>query len=285
MGGRARRALALAAAGGAVAAAVVGAMAVVDSWHYGRLVVAPWNQIAYNVLGQHGGAATLYGAESWSFYIKNGLVNANLVMVLALASLPLWAAYCGVLWLAARRAEGAAAQAAAGRLRRAHGLLLARMAPFPLALAAFSAQRHKEERFLSIVYPHMCFCAAAALSLVPPLAAWMSAALGRAAVPGAGRWRWAGYAVLAAAAAIGVLRMAALSVYYTAPMRVFGKLSPPGDAAAGFLPLGPTVKSLLAPAAAPVPAAPAEERTVCMGGGWYWFPSSYWLPPGHRLQF
>ncbi|KAJ2704132.1 mannosyltransferase [Coemansia spiralis] len=282
---RVQRALALAAVGGATAAAVVGAMAAVDSWYYGRLVVAPWNQIAYNILGRHGGTSALFGTEPWSFYIKNGLVNANLVMVLALASVPLWTAYCGALWLAARRAEGAPAQAAVARLRRAHGLLLARMAPFPLALAVFSAQPHKEERFLSIVYPHMCFCAASALALVPPLAAWMAAVLGRAAAPGAVRRRRVGYAVLAAAAVVGVLRMAALSVYYTAPMRVFGQLSAPGDAVQDLLPLGPTVKSLMAPAAAPAPAARIEERTVCMGAAWYWFPSSYWLPEGHRLQF
>ncbi|KAJ1725862.1 mannosyltransferase [Coemansia biformis] len=278
-------------------------MTAVDSWYYRRLVVAPWNQITYNILGSHGGTSSLFGTEPWHFYIKNGLVNANIVMVLALASLPLWTMYRVVLLLIMRRAESPVATAAVARLGNAHWLLLFRMLPFHLTLAVFSIQPHKEERFLSIVYPHMCFCAAAALTLVRPLGAWVATMLGTTsmatAMTGGALRRWrTGYIVLAAAAALGVLRMAALSVYYTAPMKVFAGLAPPGSEVPGLLPLGVSIKALFAPKVLPASRQSQltqpglrsatdgnAEREVCMGAGWYWFPSSYWLPPGYRLQF
>ena len=42
-----------------------------------------WNFIKYNVFG--GGDSALYGVESSSFYLRNGLNNLNLVLPLALA--------------------------------------------------------------------------------------------------------------------------------------------------------------------------------------------------------
>ena len=41
-----------------------------------------WNFIKYNVFG--GGDSALYGIESSSFYMRNGLNNLNLVLPLAL---------------------------------------------------------------------------------------------------------------------------------------------------------------------------------------------------------
>lgn len=51
----------------------------VDSWHYGRLVVAPWNIIAYNIFTEHG--PDLYGVEPWTYYFVNGFLNFNIVWV------------------------------------------------------------------------------------------------------------------------------------------------------------------------------------------------------------
>ncbi|KAJ2414705.1 hypothetical protein GGI10_002199 [Coemansia sp. RSA 2530] len=210
---------------GAVAVTAGLAMAV-DSWYYGAWVLAGWNQIAYNVLGR-GGDSTLYGTEPWYFYVKNGLLNANIVMVLAMAALPLW-----TVWLALR---------VAGRSGgRDHWRLLYRVLPFYVTLVVFSLQPHKEERFLTIVYPHMCFNAAVSLSLLRPL---------HVARPRLG------YAVLCLASLVGALRMAALVRYYGAPANVFLHL-PHGS-----------------------------QRVVCMADDWYRFPSSFFLPDGHRLQF
>ncbi|KAJ2755855.1 mannosyltransferase [Coemansia pectinata] len=179
---------------GAVAV-TAGLAAAIDSWYYGSGVLAGWNQIAYNVLGR-GGDSTLYGTEPWYFYVKNGLLNANIVIILAIACLPLWTTSWLALRLAGRRGD------------TDHRRLLFRVLPFYVALGVFSLQPHKEERFLSIVYPHMCFNAAVSLSLLRPLYSWPRL----------------GYLVLCVAGIVGALRMAALVQYYGAPTHAFQQL-------------------------------------------------------------
>ncbi|KAJ2500632.1 mannosyltransferase [Coemansia sp. RSA 1972] len=271
---RAQRLSALVVVGGGAVAAVVGAMAVVDSWYYGRTVVAAWNQVAYNVLGQHNGSSTLYGTEPWYFYLKNGLLNANIVMGLALCALPMWILYYVALTHTSRTTQSIGGERAMRQLLDGHFLLLFRLLPFYVVLFVFSLQAHKEERFLSIVYPHLCFCAAAALSMTSPLRVWVCARLGRRSRAEQSR---TGYLALAGAACVGMLRMTALAKYYGAPVRAFTELP---SSTAGLLPLGPSIKG-------PGLEQPqkVDDRVVCMGGAWYWFPSSYWLPRGYQLRF
>lgn len=52
---------------------------IVDSWHYGRLVIAPVNIVTYNIFTEHG--PDLYGVEPWTYYFVNGFLNFNLVWV------------------------------------------------------------------------------------------------------------------------------------------------------------------------------------------------------------
>ncbi|KAJ2212322.1 mannosyltransferase, partial [Coemansia sp. RSA 487] len=296
---RARRICWFAAIGFGSLGIVLGAMITVDSWHYGRLVVAAWNQVAYNVFGGvEGGNSQLYGTEPWYFYIKNGVVNGNMVMLLAMASLPGWIAYYAVLRVTANRKEQQGKTA--DRLFSAHWLLLFRILPFFVALFVFSLQPHKEERFLSIVYPHMCFNAAATLSLMHPLCAWMllrvaNAKVREKLVKGATFVDRLSIGVLAMSAALGVSRMAALNTYYAAPTRAFLLLQENRPIADGILPLGPTIKSIwdfrakkaATDKAAQLPPTPEEGEVavVCMGKDWYRFPSSYWLPGNHRLEY
>ncbi len=52
-----------------------------------------WNFIKYNVVG--GGDSALYGVESPTYYLRNGLLNLNLALPLALVTPPallLWTA-------------------------------------------------------------------------------------------------------------------------------------------------------------------------------------------------
>ncbi|KAJ1755681.1 hypothetical protein LPJ54_006949 [Coemansia sp. RSA 1824] len=76
-----------------------------------------------------------------------------------------------------------------------------------------------------------------------------------------------------------MLRMTALVKYYGAPVRAFMEL--PTSNITGLLPLGPSIKGLRTEQ----PLHNDLDRVVCMGGAWYWFPSSYWLPRGYHLQF
>lgn len=54
-------------------------MIYIDSEYYGRLVVAPWNLVKYNIFTDHG--PDLYGTEPWTFYFINGFLNYNIVWV------------------------------------------------------------------------------------------------------------------------------------------------------------------------------------------------------------
>ncbi|XP_029342082.1 alpha-1,2-mannosyltransferase ALG9 [Acyrthosiphon pisum] len=53
-----------------------------DSYFYGKLVIAPFNIVYYNIFTSHG--PDLYGTEHWSFYILNGILNFNVVFILSL---------------------------------------------------------------------------------------------------------------------------------------------------------------------------------------------------------
>ncbi|GBP66281.1 Alpha-1,2-mannosyltransferase ALG9 [Eumeta japonica] len=126
----------------------LGPMVLVDSWHYGRLVIAPWNIVAYNIFTEHG--PDLYGVEPWTFYFINGFLNFNLVWVLAL-SCPLLLAACRVL-----------TSRAAPRPAFCCPYWLSLM-PLYLWLAVFMLQPHKEERFLYPVYSMIVLCGAISL--------------------------------------------------------------------------------------------------------------------------
>ncbi|KAJ2723496.1 mannosyltransferase [Coemansia sp. Benny D115] len=294
--------------GGALATAALGVMTVVDSHYYGKTVVAAWNQVAYNVLGRTVSGervvgSELYGTEPWYFYLQNGVLNGGPLMLLAVCSLPLWALYHTVLRVTGRGKEpGSAAAKALVKLYSDHRKLLYRISPFWLVLMVFSSQPHKEERFLSIVYPQMCFAAAVALKLLQPLAVWLLTVLQTGGGNSFGRVHavrrmldLASVGALVVTLFFGVLRSTALARYYGAPMQVFSVLpelrtGQQGGADLPLLPLGPSLKSLwtaVAPTAQnqlPSPAA-SSLKTVCVGREWYRFPSSYWLPQGYELQF
>ncbi|CAG8707982.1 18096_t:CDS:10, partial [Racocetra persica] len=48
----------------------------------------PWNIIAYNVFGGKDRGPDVYGTEPWHYYIVNGLLNFNIMFIMALISLP-----------------------------------------------------------------------------------------------------------------------------------------------------------------------------------------------------
>ena len=131
--------------------------------------------------------------------------------------------------------------------------LLACVAPCAVWTAAISALPHKEERFLYVAYPLFCLAAASWICRLPALLA--PAGLGRAG-------RALKNLFVAAALLLSAARAAAVLRNYRAPGLVFAALpeAPPAGAGAGV--------------------------TVCVGGEWFEFPSSFYLPsPRHRLAF
>ena len=59
----------------------------IDSQYYGKLTIAPFNIVKYNVLSDHG--PDLYGTEPWTYYLFNGILNFNVVFILGLLVWPL----------------------------------------------------------------------------------------------------------------------------------------------------------------------------------------------------
>jgi alpha-1,2-mannosyltransferase len=95
-----------------------------------------WNFLKYNVLA--GGESALYGVEPWTFYIRNGLLNFNLALVLA-ASYPVIFLLQFVGFVA---------------IHLNWRLAVATM-PLYVWTAALSSLPHKEERFLYVTYPQV----------------------------------------------------------------------------------------------------------------------------------
>lgn len=120
----------------------------VDSYYFGKLVVAPLNLVMYNVLSSDT-SSELYGVEPWWFYFKNCLLNFNIAFVLAVMA-PLLMILVNLVPTLRKRCP-------ASRL----GLLA--LAPLYLWLGIFVPQPHKEERFLYPVYPIICLAAAVGL--------------------------------------------------------------------------------------------------------------------------
>ncbi|CAH2069101.1 unnamed protein product, partial [Iphiclides podalirius] len=219
----------------------------VDSWHYGRLVVAPWNIVAYNIFTEHG--PDLYGVEPWTYYFVNGFLNFNVVWVLALSA-PLALAACMV---AAPRSTGRASFCAPYWLA---------LMPLALWLAVFLAQPHKEERFLYPVYSMIVLAGAISLDCVQKL----TYAVGTEVFG----WRkerekrhylaYTGPLMIACvllAGLGGISRIIALHHHYHAPMTILSHLPPTGGG----------------------------SKNVCFGKDWYRSPSSFHLKDGYRIRF
>lgn len=59
---------------------------IIDSYYYGKIVLAPLNIILYNVFSTHG--PNIYGVESMEYYVKNLLLNWNIAILFMLIAMP-----------------------------------------------------------------------------------------------------------------------------------------------------------------------------------------------------
>ncbi|CAH0722989.1 unnamed protein product, partial [Brenthis ino] len=217
----------------------------VDSWHYGRLVVAPWNIVAYNIFTEHG--PDLYGVEPWTYYFVNGFLNFNIVWVLALSS-PLLLIACTLI---SSRSTARAAFCAPYWLS---------LSPLVLWLGVFMVQPHKEERFLYPVYSMIVLAGAIALDCLQK----MTFAVGTELL----RWRrerrrhylaYTGPLVLMCvllAGVAGISRITALYNHYSAPMNILRSL--------------PEVD---------------QDQIICFGKEWHRSPSSFHIPLSYNIRF
>jgi alpha-1,2-mannosyltransferase len=143
----------------AVSALLVVPVVALDSLFYGRLTVTPWNIIQYNVFPDAKRGPNLYGTEPWSFYFLNLGLNFNVLLPLALASLP---ALCVTYVFDRKRLGGIGAPDQSNT----YNIMALRLAPVYLWIGLLSLQAHKEERFMYPIYTLMCFNAASTLYLI-----------------------------------------------------------------------------------------------------------------------
>ncbi|XP_071443029.1 alpha-1,2-mannosyltransferase ALG9 isoform X3 [Hetaerina americana] len=240
-------------------------MVKIDSQYFGRLVVAPYNLVVYNVFGG-GRGPDLYGTEPWHFYFVNGMLNFNFVFVAALIVGPALLLAHYVLPC---------------RPRHAHCLPYAlSLAPLHLWILVFFFQPHKEERFLFPIYPLICLCGALTVDVCQKL--WFRYAVsgstqapatrdtkeaqqGDKLTPGLAPSPhylrdtiWIALPTIAICSLLGASRILALYKGYHAPFDVFMEFSK--MAAEGHVPGG------------------GQSINVCMGKEWHRFPSSFFLP-------
>ncbi|KAA0716457.1 Alpha-1,2-mannosyltransferase ALG9 [Triplophysa tibetana] len=222
---------------------------VVDSYYYGKLVIAPLNIILYNVFTPHG--PDLYGTEPWHYYFVNGFLNFNIVFALALFSLPLTALM-----------EALLQRFNVQNLGRPYWLTLS---PMYLWMLVFFTRPHKEERFLFPIYPLICLCGAVALSSLQKCYHFIFQRYRLEHYTISSNWLALGSVIL-----FGVLslsRSVALFRGYHAPLDLYPEFH--------RIAKDPTLHTV--PDGRPV--------NVCVGKEWYRFPSSFLLPNNWHLQF
>lgn len=226
--------------------AVLLPMIAVDSFHYGRIVIAPLNIVKYNVFSEHG--PDLYGTEPWTFYFVNGFLNFNVVWFLSLS--------CPVVLLGCEIVTRDAAPRPAFCVPYWLSLM-----PLYLWLAVFVTQPHKEERFLFPVYSMVVLCAAICIDSIQKLLFGVWRLLRGPHRVGGHYLRYTApimwFAFIIAGLG-GLSRIISLVQNYSAPMTILRNL----------------------------PDVPHERTYVCFGKEWYRSPSSFHLPhPDYRIRF
>lgn len=190
----------------------------VDYAFFRKIVLVPWNIVAYNIFGGQGRGPEIFGTEPWTFYVRNLLLNFNVWFVLAMLSGPL------VLIQALFRSHSMTSQTV---LRS-----VTFIAPFYMWFGIFTLQPHKEERFMYPAYPFLALNAALAFHIILTYigSSNRKQLIGR--VPAKLKFAAAMSVVLMAFNA-GMLRILGMVTAYNAPLKVFGPLQQVNPAEAG----------------------------------------------------
>ncbi|SPN98420.1 related to mannosyltransferase [Cephalotrichum gorgonifer] len=220
----------------------------VNAFFYKKVEFVAWNIVKYNIFSKSGGPE-LYGTEPVTFYFRNLLLNFNIWFVLAISVFPL-----ALLHDLFRSTPGRFVS-----LRTAAITL-----PFYLWFGIFTAQPHKEERFMYPAYPFLALNAAISAHILLAAIGTSNPKSLISKIPGKIRL-FAVAALFLSATALGLARIYGTYAAYSAPLNIY---EPLGAGAMG------------------------EEGVVgnagdivCLGKEWYRFPSSYFLPRGMHAKF
>ncbi|VIO95102.1 Plasmid Maintenance Protein containing protein [Brugia malayi] len=237
---------------------IVIALVTVDAYYFGKIVLAPLNIVLYNVFSSHG--PNLYGIEDVKFYIKNLLLNWNVIIILFPFSVP-FAGLAYVLTRSSRQLVHCIAREMSLVYWRRFLPVLFIFLSVMLWFAVFFLQPHKEERFLFPVYPLLAVLAAVTLDALPRVGIYLLGGRSRSF------WQACVIGWLMIFSVMSVSRSAALYRNFFSPVELYKVLDKHM--------LNYTNHNEL---------FSAENNSmvihICIGKEWYRFPSSFFLPSG-----
>ncbi|CEG41893.1 alpha mannosyltransferase [Plasmopara halstedii] len=229
--------------GGVIGGAVLAVELLVNFYYYQRWVLPAWNLIVYNVLSSETDS-TLYGTEPLSFYLLNLALNFNIVALLAAP------AALFILTLP-------------GHNKTIKVQLLLYLSPMYVWLVIMFNQAHKEERFLSPIYPLICLAAASTLSAVVYR---LKNVFSRVPTLHTGIPNVFVMCTLSVYALLSGSRIVSNIVNFSAPLRVYEHLY------ASVLPNPENGKLQIAHDTA------TQSVNLCLLKEWYRFPTNFFIP-------
>ncbi|KAJ3217341.1 mannosyltransferase [Clydaea vesicula] len=218
-----------------------------DAFFYKKYAFVPINIINYNVFsGNVSKGPDIFGTEPFDFYFKNLFLNFNLVFILALLSAPILTLSCITLFF----------QDQARLNPTIFGKYFARISIFYLWLIIFTLQPHKEERFMFVVYPMICFNASMTLYFIERhvemfrLPRFISNVFSKVFSP----------TILVVFVVLSLSRSASLYYNYHSPISVYKSFYN-------------ETQNL------------DVEKRLCLGKEWHRFPSHFFIPDKVNVQF
>lgn len=264
-------------------------VAAFDSWAYGRNTFPTLNIILYNLFSK--GGPDLYGTEPWYWYIANLFVNFNFLTLAALVALP---ALLFTYKFDFRRLGKTQMKPKEGE-SSPYLLLAIRLAPFYLWFIFMSLQPHKEERFMSPIYPFLCFNAAVTIYLVKGWQETLFINLTHSPYRASQTSMFSNFALAAVLlpCLISLGRIAATLKFYQAPFNVayyFQYTTLPNVLSdMGYEPLPLREGRSGEDVQHEWDLTPLQNMThpinLCYGTEWHRFPSSFLVPEGVNTQW
>ncbi|KAH9982783.1 asparagine-linked glycosylation 9 protein isoform a [Lactifluus volemus] len=281
---------------GALAALIPIPIIAIDSYYYGKVAAVFWNIVKYNVFPDAARGPGLYGTEPWYYYLLNLSLNFNILLPMALLSLPSLA----ITYKIDRRRMGNAVPSA--EQSSPFRLLALRLLPMYVWIGILSIQPHKEERFMYPAYPLVCFNAAVMAYL---LRGWMEVAYIKITkspyrASQSNLFRWSTLTIVLITTFISLARILALWKYYHTPMTITYRFEKEE------VPRLLNVTGLLETPLPPpelleeyrqkreesrenehrIDLSPIKEfgLRICYGKEWHRFPGHYLVPDGIRTR-
>ncbi|KAI8993202.1 Alg9-like mannosyltransferase family-domain-containing protein [Pilobolus umbonatus] len=245
-------------------------LTLIDQMFYRQYTVVAWNIIKYNIFNTNGRGPDLYGTEPWYYYILNGILNFNIVFLLALGSA---LCVCITAYIDRNRVPGNTRMDVAWP----YVILGLKLIPFYIWFTVFTLQAHKEERFMYVAYPLLALNAAISLFLIRSWASKFAGVMGADINVRVLVLQYTSFFVLTIYALLSLSRMLALLTRYRAPYvtysAVWKEQAPDQLVNKNYLDENfPDDVSL-------------KTKNVCVGKEWYRFPSQFFLPSDTRIQF